>query len=74
MVVRFRCGSLIRWRWSSLHAIRETCFTGWDAAAVERTEDLELGEPMEESLVSVEPSGARRTWGRYHANAGLKGS
>ena len=33
-------------------------------------EELELGAPMEESLVSVEPSGARGTQGRYHANMG----
>ncbi len=37
-------------------------------------EELELGEPMEESLVSVETSGARRAQDRYHARSGRKGS
>ncbi len=36
-------------------------------------EELELGAPMEEPLVSVETSGARRAQGRYHARNGLKG-
>ena len=37
-------------------------------------EELELGEPMEESLVSVVTSGARRAQDRYHARSGKKGS
>ena len=38
-----------------------------------RAEELELGMPMEEPLVSVETSGARRVQDRYHAKIGLKG-
>jgi len=37
-------------------------------------EDLELGGPMEEPLVSVVTSGARGAQGRYHARSGKKGS
>ncbi len=35
-----------------------------------RAEELELGMPMEEPLVSVETSGARRVQDRYHAKMG----
>ena len=36
-------------------------------------EELEVGVPMEEPLVSVEAFSARRAQGRYHAKIGLKG-
>ena len=36
-------------------------------------EELEVGMPMEEPLVSVEAFRARRAQGRYHAKIGLEG-
>ena len=36
-------------------------------------EELEIGMPMEEPLVSVEAFRAQRAQGRYHSKIGLKG-